>query len=748
MCKSTRSDSMQQKYIVLCFLVAFVSIAYANEYRLKKSSSQKAEDDKAEDEVESRSLYSQEVQVDDIRNEAIKMISAPDLSGGEPLSSEDGSGASEEDDSIPADLAAALQSKILKNLFLQMNGVPYNEVNEAEEEITQEEVAKAMKELPELPELPPKVLTPEEQEAELLWTKAKVTLNATHPNVAEAYSQIKQAAGLGHIEARLHLAWAELLGSNPIRQDIDSAKATFYDLAENQNVAEAHMGLGFLYATGISVNASQARALVHYTVAALGGSQWARMALGYRYFAGATVPNSCEKSLDFYRKVANKVAEDVSLSGGGMVQRVRLLEEAENPGYNSGILDKDLIDYYQLLAEKGDVQAQVGLGQLHYQGGRGVQQDHLQAARYFLQAADAGNPAAMAFLGKIYLEGSDMIKQDNQTAFKYFKKAADQGNPVGQSGLGLMYLHGRGVPKDYQKALKYFTQAADQNWVDGQLQLGNMYFSGLGVRRNYRMANKLFALASQSGHVLAYYNLAQMHATGTGMLRSCSMAVELYKNVAERGKWGNRLMEAHSHYRNGHFEEAFVTYALLAELGYEVAQSNAAFVLDKGESLTLFSTPEEMYVRALMYWGRAAAQGYSAAQVKLGDYHYYGLGTPVDFEAAASHYRHASDHQHNAQAMFNLGYMHEQGLGMKQDIHLAKRCYDRASDTNHDAKVPVYLALMKLSLIFGVKYLQEIRWQEWFLLLNLNHLLGPYWDLYLITALLGLLIILVRYRRQ
>lgn len=41
-------------------------------------------------------------------------------------------------------------------------------------------------------------------------------------------------------------------------------------------------------------------------------------------------------------------------------------------------------------------------------------------------------------------------------------------------------------------------------------------------------------------------------------------------------------MEAHWHYRNGHFEEAFVTYALLAELGYEVSQSNAAFILDKG----------------------------------------------------------------------------------------------------------------------------------------------------------------------
>lgn len=54
------------------------------------------------------------------------------------------------------------------------------------------------------------------------------------------------------------------------------------------------------------------------------------------------------------------------------------------------------------------------------------------------------------------------------------------------------------------------------------------------------------------------------------------------------------------------------------------------------------------------------------ARVKIGDYHYYGYGTEVDYETAATHYRMASEQQHNAQAMFNLGYMHERGLGMKQ----------------------------------------------------------------------------------
>lgn len=48
---------------------------------------------------------------------------------------------------------------------------------------------------------------------------------------------------------------------------------------------------------------------------------------------------------------------------------------------------------------------------------------------------------------------------------------------------------------------------------------------------------------------MAFYNLADMHATGTGMLRSCPTAVELYKNVAERGRWGELMMEAHSDYR-------------------------------------------------------------------------------------------------------------------------------------------------------------------------------------------------------
>lgn len=590
-----------------------------------------------------------------------------------------------------------------------------------------------------------KELSPDEIKGIEIYNRAMLMLNSTRGDKGAAYKLLLDASSLGNVDAKLKVAWGFLFGTH-LSQNIDAAKVIFAELAE-QGVTDAHMGLGYLYAVGLSVNASQARALVHYTIGALGGSTWARMALGYRYWSGVSVSSNCEKSLDYYRLVANTVANEVQMSSGTVIQRVRLLDEVDNPGYNSGILDNDLIEYYQMLAEKGDVQSQVGLGQLHYQGGRGVIRDHQKALHYFLQAADAGNPIAMAFLGRIYLEGSEMVKADNATAYKYFKKAADMGNPVGQSGLGLMYLEGRGVERDYTKALKYFSQAAEQGWVDGQLQLGIMHFSGLGVRRDYKLANKYFTLASQSGHVLAFYNLAQMHATGTGIMRSCSTAVELYKNVAERGRWGEKLMEAHNHYRENQFNEAFVIYSLLAELGYEVAQSNAAFMLDRGEVILPNKDESEMYIRALVYWGRAALQGYSPAQVKLGDYHYYGLGTNVDYEMAAMHYRLASDQQHNAQAMFNLGYMHEQGLGLQQDMHLAKRCYDMAADASADAKIPVALALMKLSIMCSLKYFQEKSWKDFLSLRFMTSYFGPNWDLYMFSVLIGLLVILVYFRR-
>ncbi|XP_075940056.1 protein sel-1 homolog 1-like isoform X2 [Anarhichas minor] len=584
------------------------------------------------------------------------------------------------------------------------------------------------------------------EEAEEQYQTVLRMLNATTRRTQrkELYEKLLKVAEQGHQKAMEKVAYAMLFGDY-MSQNVTKAKDMFEKLAI-EGSPKAQTALGFLYAAGLGVNSSQAKALVYYTFGALGGNSVAHMILGYRYWGGVGVPQSCESALTHYRLVANQVANDVSLTGGSAVQRIRLLDEVENPGSTSGMLEEDLIQYYQFLAEKGDVQAQVGLGQLHLHGGRGVEQNHQRAYDYFTQAANAGNTHAMAFLGKMYSEGSEYLPQNNDTALQYFKKASDLGNPVGQSGLGMAYLYGRGVPVNYELALKYFQKAAEQGWVDGQLQLGTMYYNGIGVKRDYKQALKFFNLASQAGHILAFYNLAQMHATGTGVMRSCHTAVELFKNVCERGRWSERLMSAYGSFKEGESDAALVQYLLLAEQGYEVAQSNVAFILDQ-KGVRIF-TENETYPRALLHWTRAAAQGYTVARIKLGDYHFYGYGTDVDYETAVIHYRLASEQQHSAQAMFNLGYMHEKGLGIKQDIHLAKRFYDMAAEASPDAQVPVFLALCKLGLVYTLQYLQDFNLKELITQVDLDQLLGPEWDLYLMTVIALLLGTVVAYRQR
>nr|XP_035921684.1 protein sel-1 homolog 2 isoform X15 [Halichoerus grypus] len=365
-------------------------------------------------------------------------------------------------------------------------------------------------------------------------------------------------------------------------------------------------------------------------------------------------------------------------------------------------------------------QAKVSLGQLHLIGRKGLDQDYY-----------------------MYLEGNAAAPQNNATAFKYFSMAASKGNAIGLHGLGLLYFYGKGVPVNYAEALKYFQKAAEKGWPNAQFQLGFMYYSGSGVWKDYKLAFKYFYLASQSGQPLAIYYLAEMYATGTGVLRSCRTAVELYKGVCELGHWAEKFLTAYFAYKDGDIDSSLVQYALLAEMGYEVAQSNSAFILESKKA-KIFEK-EKMYPMALLLWNRAAIQGNAFARVKIGDYHYYGYGTKKDYQTAATHYSIAADKYHSAQAMFNLAYMYEHGLGIAKDIHLARRLYDMAAQTSPDAHIPVFFALVKLEtvhlfqdILFFNQFTMRWKWMK------LDNTLGPYWDLFVIGLIVTVLIFLLR----
>ena len=111
---------------------------------------------------------------------------------------------------------------------------------------------------------------------------------------------IDEAIKLGYRRAKEFKAWTLFYGDFSAKPDVDGALEMFVELAKSGS-PNGQLGLGFVYASGLAVNSSQAKALVYLTFSALGGNSLAQMMLGYRYWTGVGVPTNCETALTYYK---------------------------------------------------------------------------------------------------------------------------------------------------------------------------------------------------------------------------------------------------------------------------------------------------------------------------------------------------------------------------------------------------------------------------------------------------------------
>lgn len=167
-----------------------------------------------------------------------------------------------------------------------------------------------------------------------------------------------------------------------------------------------------------------------------------------------------------------------------------------------------------------------------------------------------------------------------------------------------------------------------------------------------------------------------MFAKGLGAARHCNTAVGFFRDVVENGGsssihlWQNAV----EHYKNENYNSALIHYLYLADLGYDIAQLNAADIINSGKS-KIQDDGSSFLLRAKFNWERAAQEGNSVASraiLNLGDYYFY---HEKDYEKAVERYRSNSDRYDCAQSSFNLGHMHHYGIGLSKDYHLAKRYY-------------------------------------------------------------------------
>jgi SEL1 protein len=249
------------------------------------------------------------------------------------------------------------------------------------------------------------------------------------------------------------------------------------------------------------------------------------------------------------------------------------------------------------------------------------------------------------FLGLMYIRG-DGVKASNQTAFQYFKRAAEGGSGAALYYLGVMHLKGIVVKKNYDSATKLLIRSAEKGFADAYTQLGMMMYE----KGEFDAAFKYFQTASKTTNLIALGMLGKFYERGLGggaAKKSCFVALTYYKNVAERGDYlrpflseafdlyqkesGTLNLDLSSALENeesmaasllapiGLFsndgvksqsvwmKRAFAKFLIAAEMGYEQAQANIAWIVEK-KGFKVYNEEYSQYFASL-WWNRAALQG-------------------------------------------------------------------------------------------------------------------------------------------
>ncbi|KAJ9098741.1 hypothetical protein QFC21_004389 [Naganishia friedmannii] len=589
-------------------------------------------------------------------------------------------------------------------------------------------------------------------------TRSHRLMSGTH----DAASHREATGHTANATAQFMQGFMHAAGLRGVEQDQSKAYLE-YTFAALQGLPEAEMVLGYRYWSGIGVREDCMASLDWYQNAA---------EKSYKHFlagppGGRTLPLNPTKLSDLagglYGFGASWASTGMNVARAGI---------KAGKAVNGGETFDDIIEYYRFQSEREAHKSTVALGRIYYFGSLypqsgglvsgaeavgAVPQSFTTANAYFLKAARAmwstdpklhggalpvgfdhnfgqrqmseeaydalaqSAATAAGMLGRMYLRGEGG-PQNLVLAHMWLKRGSGIGDREARNLLGIAYRDGLGVERRPAQALHFFSAAAGADLPDAHIQLGKMHASETDIAKQDQAVQSWSQALALGNNFEAYYHLGRIHASdartqSTGSQKksgTCGVAVAYFKSVAERGSWRYPYMrDAERAWAQGERAKALINWWIAAEMGYETAQNNVAFILDqernlgqRRKSITLGMTEalniaENTSLSALTHWIRSAGQSNVDALVKVGDYYYDRIGLKSNedpYEKAISAYQSAADTQASAMAFWNLGWMYENGLGVPQDWHLAKRFYDLCRQTNSEAYFPVTLSLLKLHL--------------------------------------------------
>ncbi|KAJ6233256.1 sel-1-like protein [Anaeramoeba flamelloides] len=529
----------------------------------------------------------------------------------------------------------------------------------------------------------------------------------------------KLSASLGNPQAYYALGKMYLFGNN-ITKNHNCLAEYYFRKGASLGHTESLIALSFTLSTGkCQEEPDQALALIYLHIAADTKNDYiSNMILGYRYKGGIGVQKNCKQSAKYYSKVAKFVFElkkNEKFENQIGLQKVidHNSKKDQKKQEEEKKKEEKKASFLQISTRPDDDNRMNLLGKIYKSGYGGVEMDYEKAIDYFTKSAERGNIEAKTNLGNMKLFGTGTEKNYTE-AFQLFSEASEGGNAMAMNNLAVLYQYGMGTEKNLTMACKLIKKAAKKGLILAQYGYARFLLKGHACEKNESKSFIYFKRAADQGHIPSLLVTAEMYYEGRGTNKSCERSVEYYKQLSEKGEWSEDFNEAFQSWNNGEHLKALLIYEQLAELGYEIAQSNVGNLYhqmfnlqdmkailngnlklidnekDKKGSNLLKSEIRDWLEfqrqnRALGYYYLSGNQNNSQSLNIVANFFFNGFGAERDVVRAFKTYQYSSSLK-NPQASYQIGKFYELGLaGLKRDHLIAKKFYDQALSFNENS---------------------------------------------------------------
>ena len=208
-----------------------------------------------------------------------------------------------------------------------------------------------------------------------------------------------------------------------------------------------------------------------YRKAAMAGSAEGAWMLGSTTMAGVGVTRDVPAAIDWMRK-------SVAIDQNGDHMAVLAVALLSTGG------KQEALQWAQKAADKGSSKGMEVLAMAHLSGEMGLPKDPALAEKLMNAAAQKGDVDAQLSLGQFYITGL-FGRSDPAAGVRWLQAAADAGNARAQGTLAYFLITGKGgVPVDAARGVALARKAMAGNEMLGHYAMGVAYVMGAGIAEN------------------------------------------------------------------------------------------------------------------------------------------------------------------------------------------------------------------------------------------------------------------------